>query len=364
MAFGTTRVLGTAPELAEATVGRVGPAAARALSLVTAAIPFSLAEALVAGYLLRRLWGLARGAADAARGRSPLRAVAGAGLRTMVRDAGFVVFFFYALWGCNYARPPLEARLALPEVPSGTAADSALVVRLSAELVDATNNAYRAIHGADDAGSPTGLAAAKDSLDGAIEGGWASVASSFALGSGEAALRGPYKEIFASSLLARIGISGFYFPFTGEANVNRDVPAVMLPQVVAHEKAHQRGIAPEDEANFFGCLVALASPDPVARYAGLVFAQRQLLRAHFVIDAARARELVASRVPGVQRDIDDLIAYWRRYEGPASEVSHKLNDAYLKSNRVEGGIESYGKSVELLLRYAASRGGTLADESR
>ncbi|HET9888276.1 MAG TPA: hypothetical protein VFR10_12285 [bacterium] len=31
-----------------------------------------------------------------------------------------------------------------------------------------------------------------------------------------------------------------------------------------------------------------------------------------------------------------------------------MNDAYLKSNRVEGGVASYGKSVELLLRYAAA----------
>jgi hypothetical protein len=237
--------------------------------------------------------------------------------------------------------------------------DSALVARLSADLVIAANQAYRAIHGSDDAGAPTRFHGSTVTLDRAVESGWQRAAAALRLTSGEEKRRGRFKSLTTGTLAARLGLSGFYFPFTAEANVIGRIPAVMLPHVVAHEKAHQRGIAPEDEANFLGCLAALSSPDPVVRYAGLVFAQRQILRVHFSIDAEEARQQVQSRVHGVQRDIDDLAAFWRRYEGPAAEVSNKLNDAYLKSNRVEGGVESYGKSVELLMRYAAARGGTL-----
>ncbi len=360
-------------------MGRAGPEIARMLSLMTGEAPISLAELVVALYAIARISGLVGGVVALGRRPRTWRDVLGTGLRKVARDAGVILFFFYALWGWNYSRPPIEARLGLPELgraasagaaeggaagARSTAADSALVARLAHDLVMAGNDAYRAIHRSDDAGKPTRFRGSLDALDNAVENGWRRAAANLALKSGEEKRRGRFKPLTAGTLTARLGLSGFYFPFTGEANVIREVPAVMLPHVIAHEKAHQRGIAPEDEANFLGCLAALSSPDPVVRYAGLVFAQRQLLRAHLSLDAPTARELVASRVPGVQRDIDDLAAFWRRYEGPVSEASNKLNDAYLKSNRVEGGVESYGKSVELLIRYAVARGGRLTGTTR
>jgi hypothetical protein len=364
-AFGGARLLAKAPALAESTVGRATPEIARMLSLMTGEAPISLAELVVALYAIARISGLVSGVVALVRRPRRWREVLGAGLRTAARDAGVIVLLFYALWGWNYSRPPIETRLGLPELGRAAAsarsapADSALIARLSHDLVMAGNDAYRAIHRSDDAGRPTRFRGSLDALDNAVERGWRRAAANLALKSGEEKRRGRFKPLTTGTLTARLGLSGFYFPFTGEANVIREVPAVMLPHVIAHEKAHQRGIGPEDEANFLGCLAALSSPDPVVRYAGLIFAQRQLLRVHFSLDTPAARELVTIRVPGVQRDIDDLAAFWQRYEGPVSEVSNKLNDAYLKSNRVEGGMESYGKSVELLIRYAATRGGRL-----
>jgi hypothetical protein len=127
----------------------------------------------------------------------------------------------------------------------------------------------------------------------------------------------------------------------------------------AHEKAHQRGLNPENEANFFGFLAAAHTPHPAARYSAFLFAQRQLLTALAAYDETRARALVARRLPGVQRDVDHIRDYWARFEGPAREASRRTNDAFLRTNRVEGGVASYGRSVELLVAWARERNGTL-----
>ena len=42
------------------------------------------------------------------------------------------------------------------------------------------------------------------------------------------------KPLFFSRLQSILGFTGVYFPFTGEANVNIDAPACMIPATVAH----------------------------------------------------------------------------------------------------------------------------------
>ena len=74
--------------------------------------------------------------------------------------------------------------------------------------------------------------------------------------------------------MSRLGLSGFYMPFTGEPNFNDAQPDFDLPYVIAHEKAHQRGFAREDEANFIAFLVCVNSTDPYLRYSGYLNALR------------------------------------------------------------------------------------------
>jgi len=84
-----------------------------------------------------------------------------------------------------------------------------------------------------------------------------------------------------------------------------------------------------------------------------------LLAALGLRDRRAARWLRRQRIPGVQRDLADLRSYTRRHRGSVSRVATRVNDAYLKANRVPGGVESYDQVTRLLLRYARSRGGTL-----
>ncbi|MET0299192.1 MAG: DUF3810 domain-containing protein, partial [Flavitalea sp.] len=63
-----------------------------------------------------------------------------------------------------------------------------------------------------------------------------------------------------------LGFTGYYNPFSGEAQVNTTVPSYVLPFTTCHEIGHQLGYAKESEANFAGFLSAKSSNDPAFRY--------------------------------------------------------------------------------------------------
>lgn len=160
---------------------------------------------------------------------------------------------------------------------------------------------------------------------------------------------GKPKPVFFSVLMSYTGISGIYFPFTGEANVNVDIPDSMLPATTCHEMAHQRGFAREDEASYIAWVVCNNSGDPVFRYSGTLSALIYAMNALYDNAPDRARVLQEKYSAGVRRDLQEISEYWKKYEGKIEEVTSDVNDAYLKSNRQEEGIKSYGRMVDLLL---------------
>ena len=77
-----------------------------------------------------------------------------------------------------------------------------------------------------------------------------------------------------------LGFTGYYNPFTGEAQVNTTVPKFLLPYITLHEMGHQLGYAKEDEANFSGYLAAANSHDTLFQYSTyldlFVYANREV----------------------------------------------------------------------------------------
>lgn len=357
--LGVLALIAIQPGLVEAVYAQ-GPGAwiGRALGAATGWLPFSLAEwieALVVGWVV--LAPLPALRAWVNRQRS-LHNVALHGLAQLLVFTVIALIGFYLTWGLNYARAPLVDRLgwARPD-PSHPLALTELIL-LADDLVDAANDRYLAVHGSTDAGVMT-AAPGRAVLDRAIEAGWEQAVPELGLGTGLASPRPRAKPLLSSPLFSRFGISGFYFPFTGEANYNAWTPGWQLPLTIAHEKAHQRGFASEDEANFVGYVVCSLSPDPLVQYAGVLFAQRQLLFALLEVDPAVALELVNRRHPGVQRDVTEAKAFWESQDGRARVLSQAVNDTYLRANRVSGGVDSYNRSTELILAWAHVRGLTL-----
>lgn len=359
-AFALFVLLSRSPAIAEIVYGRLGPTISSALSRITGIVPFSLAEVVIVAFAVRQIWGLARGWREVRHEDRPLgNALAGGALR-FGSDLGITVALFYVLWGFNYARPPLEERVGWD---SSDIRNEEVAV-LAEELVEATNFAYVTLRGAEDGGTLTLPPFEWKGMGSALAGGWTAaepIVGPFPLWDFD---YGRAKPLFAGRIVDYLGISGFYFPWTGEANFNAGMPAITLPHAAAHEMAHQRGFARESESNFVGFLVASAADDDFTRYSAYLFAQRQLLNAVAGADRERAIALVRRRFPGVQRDIDAIREYWAQFEGPAREAARKVNDAHLRANRIPDGVLNYGRSVELLVAYSRSRGGWLLRRER
>ncbi len=159
------------------------------------------------------------------------------------------------------------------------------------------------------------------------------------------------KKAFFSTLMSRFNYTGFYFPFTGEANINIDPPPCLIPSTIAHEMAHQRGVASEQEANFVAVLACLESGDPLYVYSGWLFGYVHLCNALYKADADRYFELAAALPEPVKADLWANNEYWARFETKAAQVSEKVYDTMLKSYGQELGVRSYGAVVDLLIAW-------------
>lgn len=159
------------------------------------------------------------------------------------------------------------------------------------------------------------------------------------------------KPIMLSEPMCYTHISGFYTYFTGEANVNVNCPDYSLPFTAAHELAHQRGIAREDEANFIAFLVCARSEDEYIRYCGYMNLCEYVLNALYTADRELWRETYSKLDT---RAIREMIAYNDFYEKYADnvvgDVSGAINDAYLQANGTEGTV-SYGLVARLAVSY-------------
>ena len=172
-------------------------------------------------------------------------------------------------------------------------------------------------------------------------------------------LKGYYprpKSVLFSRFMSRFNITGVYFPWTVEANVNVDVPDYSIGAALCHELSHLRGFMREDEANFIGYLACVNSDSAELRYSGymlaLVYAGNKL----YEESADLYRQLYSMYSPGVVADFRENSAYWKEFKDTVLErAGEKMNDTYLKINNQTDGTKSYGRMVDLLIAEYRSR---------
>ena len=159
------------------------------------------------------------------------------------------------------------------------------------------------------------------------------------------------KPVFFSRIMSYIDFTGFFFPFTGEANINVDSPACLVPATIAHEIAHQRGVAEEDEANFVAVLSSLESRDNVYCYSACLLAYIHLGNALYAADRDAWQENYQRLADGPRHDLDENNSYWERFETPVTTVSNQVYTGFLQSYGQTLGLKTYGKCVDLLIAY-------------
>ena len=163
----------------------------------------------------------------------------------------------------------------------------------------------------------------------------------------------PAKGLFLSrELLSNLNIAGFFSPWTIEANYNADMPGQSIPFVVNHELAHVSGHMREDEANFIAYLAGRNSDNIDFRYSAVYTSIGYVLNAlRTAVSTERYQELFSLLPEQMRRDFANARAYWQAFQGPAADLSVRVNDAYLRANRQDDGVRSYGRMVDLLLAY-------------
>jgi len=164
------------------------------------------------------------------------------------------------------------------------------------------------------------------------------------------------KPVLLSHWWSYTGITGMYFPLFAEANVNVDIPDWSIPSTAAHELAHTRGFAREDECNFFSYLTSIASDSADFRYSGYLFAYIYCSNALYAYNGEMGAEARAHCSEGVIRDLAANSRYWKQFEGKVQEVSTSVNNSFISSQGVEDGELSYGRVVQLIVGYYDQQG--------
>lgn len=159
------------------------------------------------------------------------------------------------------------------------------------------------------------------------------------------------KPVMLSEAMSYTHITGVYSFFTGEANINIAFPDYTIPYTAAHELAHQRGIAREDEANFVAFLVCMESDDPYIRYSAYLNLYEYVSSALYSADS----ELYSRVSATIGRNaMSELAAYSKFYDkyrdSVASDVTETVNNTFLVSQGTEG-TRSYGMVVDLAVAY-------------
>lgn len=159
------------------------------------------------------------------------------------------------------------------------------------------------------------------------------------------------KAFLCSRALTAMDFTGFYFPFTGEANLNMDSPACFLPATAIHEMAHQCQIASEQECNFVAIAVSIQSDDPLYRYSGWLMGYLHTANALYQVDKEAWRQLRNTLNAGALADIAYNNAYWAAAHTAFTDASQTVYDSFIKSSGDPNGVQSYGMVVDLLLAY-------------
>lgn len=161
----------------------------------------------------------------------------------------------------------------------------------------------------------------------------------------------PKEGVLLSRIMSYLGITGYYFPLTGESIVSSDLLPTSVPFTIAHETSHAFGIGPEKEANFAAFLCGVESDDCDVRYSCLLSGYIYLHNALYKADIDLWREVYYSLDDGILADLAAKSERFDKYDTSVQDIGEKVNDTYIKATGQPDGIKSYGLMVDLILAY-------------
>ncbi|GAC1440604.1 MAG: DUF3810 domain-containing protein [Sediminibacterium sp.] len=263
-----------------------------------------------------------------------------------------VYIVFKSLWGLNYDRLGIAYQLGLSR-DSYTKAD---VTNLTDELIGKLNQCRRDIQ--DSLLPSPSMEAIYKKADSAYQD--ASIDYAFLHYNNRSV-----KASLFTPIADYIGFTGYYDPFTGEAQLRTDIPRILTPYIACHEMAHQLGYASESEANFVGYLAAATSKDVYFRYSVYLelfsYAQGEEIALYgkennFKSFKALLQHNRQSLDTLVKKDRRDIREFFSKRKNNLSPAISSLYDQYLKLNKQSEGINSYNEVIGWLIAYEKKYG--------
>ena len=162
------------------------------------------------------------------------------------------------------------------------------------------------------------------------------------------------KGVYFSKIMSYMGYTGVFFPFSGETYINTDQPAWDIPNTIAHEIAHQRGVHSEAEANFLGIAACLQSDEVYYRYSGYMAGLFHLTKALYTADKDAYMEIRNSFSEHLEADWQDNNRFWQERESKLGDVADTVYNTFLQVNGQTSGLKSYGECVDLIVLWLST----------
>ena len=328
------------PQLVETAFStRLYPSIQHVVTPLTNLLPIAVFDLLLVAAFAIVVVQLVRGVGRARRERrvAPIFAM----LWHLIAGAALVYLVFLAVWGLNYRRLSMQDRLVL----ASPAPDKTAVMNLGWESVRRLNALREAAHVRGWPGN--------EWRDERLRAAFHRVQS--ILSDGPAAEPGRLKWTMLGPYFRWTSVDGMVDPFALEVLANPDLLPWERVFVAAHEWAHLAGYADESEANFVGWLTCLRA-DEAAQYSGWLYLYWQI---NGEVAPQDRMQLANALGEGPRRDVAAIVERLRRGQLPfLRNASLVVYDKYLRANRVEEGIRSYGEVVTLILRARFEDGWT------
>ena len=314
------------------------PAIQRTVTPLSNYAPVALLDILIIAAVLAIAVALTHAVRTARAGRWLHPLLVFVGRLTVGVATGYLAFLL--LWGLNYRRVPMEQRLSV--APGSPASDA--VVQLGMMAVAQLNALHGEAHG-------SGWRQPLD--DPSLLRAYGEIQQ--VLSDARPAEPGRLKRSMLGPYFRWTSVDGMINPFGLEVLVNPDLLPFERPFVAAHEWAHLAGYADESEASFVGWLTCLRA-DAASQYSGWLALYWQVSGE---VDRTQRSTIDRALGEGPRRDINAIVARIRRSEQPwLRNAGWRVYDQYLKANRVEEGIRSYGTVLTLILRARFDEGWT------
>ena len=148
------------------------------------------------------------------------------------------------------------------------------------------------------------------------------------------------------------GFTGYYNPFSAEAQLKTTIPVFLKPFVVTHEIAHQLGYAKENEASFVAYLACKQSTDINFLYSVYFEMYRDALFECRLTPNKELTETISKNIHArVKWDIRDLRLYLLSNQNFIEPFMTGAYDRYLKLNNQPKGRATYNEVIAYLIAY-------------